>query len=338
MAFHMGVLRYLSDKSWLDRVVRISSVSGGSLITGLIFSANGGRWPNSQAEFNQVLSKVRDIMCSTDLRWSALKHLRNPANLRFLLSRANLVERAIRSAWKVEMHLADLPQTPVWSINGTAAEDGKRFRFRFDEMGGYGLGYAKLRVHLSTAMAVSAAFPGGIGPLTIKTSHYKWMNRPYGAPASEDKPWTPEFKKLHLYDGGVYDNLGLEPFFDAGKCESKHPGDVIIVSDAGAPLGRGFSLWALNPFRFKRISDIMSDQVRSLRVRPFATYMQKIGAGAYLAMDNKLIPRESNADARLTSDFPTDLCKLTTAQFDAMVRHGYAVAEAVDKRYPWNVH
>lgn len=337
MAFHMGVLRYMAERNWLGRVVRISSVSGGSLVTGLVFSVNGAQWPASQTEFEKVFERVRVLMCSTDLRWAAFKHLRWPGNWRFLLSRANLVERAIRSDWNVNEYLDQLPQTPVWSINGTAAEDGKRFRFKLDGMGDYSLGYAQVRVRLSTALAVSAAFPGGIGPLTIKTGKYTWMKRPWGAPKSQDKPVQVPYKKLHLYDGGVYDNLGLESLFDASKTASKNPGDAIIVSDAGAPLQHGFSLWALNPFRFKRISDIMSDQIRSLRVRPFVEHVKKAKAGAYLQMDNLLVPRASSLDAELTCSFPTDLCRLTPAQFDAMARHGYAVASAVDQTYPFNV-
>lgn len=336
MAFHMGVLRYLSDRGWLDRVVRISSVSGGSLVTGLIFSVNGGKWPRTKEEFVQVQDKVRSIMCSTDLRWSAAKHLLWPLNWRFLLSRANLVERAIRSAWGVLLHLDELPEVPVWSINGTAAENGKRYRFKLDGMGDYAFGYAKVRVRLSTAMAVSAAFPGLIGPLTIRTGHYTWRRRPYGAPPSEEKPVRPEFKKLHLYDGGVYDNLGLESLFDASKGRSKYDDDVIIVSDAGAPLEQGFSLWALNPFRFKRISDIMSDQIRSLRVRPLIEHVKRQKAGAYLQMDNIHVPADS-PDAQLTIGFKTDLCKLTPAQFDAMTGHGYVVAANIDKKFPMNV-
>jgi NTE family protein len=337
MAFHMGVLRYLADRGWLDRVERISSVSGGSLVVGLIFTVNEGKWPRTQSEFAQVSEAVRRVMCSTDLRWAAARQLLWPPNWRFILSRANLVERALLNVWGVSRHLDELPRRPVWSINGTAAEDGKRFRFKLDGMGDYGLGYAKVRVRVSTAMAVSAAFPGGIGPLTIKTGKYTWMKRPsWGAPESEEKPTLPEFKKLHLYDGGVYDNLGLESLFDASRATSKNDGDVIIVSDAGAPLKKGFSLWALNPFRFKRISDIMSDQIRSLRVRPLIEHLKRAGAGGYLQMDNALVPLASNADAQLTCAFPTDLCRLTPAQFDAMARHGMAVAAAVDKGYPFN--
>lgn len=338
MAFHMGVLQYLAEKEWLDRVVRISTVSGGSLVTGLVFAVNDGRWPASRSEFEQVHDKVRALMCSKSLVWAAATYLLWPPNWRFLLSRANLVERAIQSSWGVKQHLDELPQVPVWSINGTAAEDGKRFRFKLDGMGDYAMGYAKVRVRLSMAMAVSAAFPGGIGPFTIKTSEYTWMKRPtWDAPQSSERVVNAPFRKLHLYDGGVYDNLGLESLFDAGRGTSKYENDVIIVSDAGAPLERGFSLWALNPFRFKRVSDIMSDQIRSLRVRSLVEHVKSSRLGAYLQMDNALIPRASSADAELTCSFKTSLSKLSPAQFDAMARHGRAVAAAVDRKFPFGV-
>ncbi len=35
------------------------------------------------------------------------------------------------------------------------------------------------------------------------------------------KPITLRHKQLHLYDGGVYDNLGLEGFFDIAQQEKK---------------------------------------------------------------------------------------------------------------------
>lgn len=338
MAFHMGVLEYLAEKDWLDRVVRISTVSGGSLVTGLVFAVNGGKWPTSLSEFIQVHDKVRALMCSKSLVWAAAAYLLWPLNWRFLLSRANLIERAIRRSWGVQKHLDELPQVPVWSINGTAAEDGKRFRFKLDGMGDYAMGYAKVRVRVSMAMAVSAAFPGGIGPFTITTSKYTWMKRAsWDAPQSSEQIVNVPFKKLHLYDGGVYDNLGLESLFDVGKGTSKYGNDVIIVSDAGAPLERGFSLWALNPFRFKRVSDIMSDQNRALRVRPLVEHIKTSRIGAYLQMDNALIPRASSTDAELTCSFKTSLRKLSLAQFDAMARHGRAVAAAVDGKFPFGI-
>ncbi|HPF07510.1 MAG TPA: patatin-like phospholipase family protein, partial [Spirochaetota bacterium] len=47
-AFHSGVLKYLAEKGKLEDVNHISSVSGGSLFTGLVFSINSGRWPSSK--------------------------------------------------------------------------------------------------------------------------------------------------------------------------------------------------------------------------------------------------------------------------------------------------
>ena len=85
-------------------------------------------------------------------------------------------------------------------------------------MGDYTLGYASPGdFPLANAIAVSAAFPGGFGPFTLDTRQYIWRKRQ----AWTDSPdaavqAVPEHKQLRLYDGGVYDNLGLEPIFDAG--------------------------------------------------------------------------------------------------------------------------
>ena len=84
----------------------------------------------------------------------------------------------------------------------------------------------------------------------------------------------PPFERLHLYDGGVYDNLGIEPLFDSGKQEPKDGVNFILVSDAGTALRRTKPRPHLNPFRLKRVADIMSDQIRALRVRSFIDFLQ----------------------------------------------------------------
>jgi NTE family protein len=111
--------------------------------------------------------------------------------------------------------LAALPSSPTWSINGTTAETGRRFRFKAKECGDCKLGYADSRdFPLSHTLAVLATFPGGIGPLVIKTS------RGLAPPAGLERPRlrhtgrSPTVKRVHLYDGGLYDNLGLEPLYD----------------------------------------------------------------------------------------------------------------------------
>jgi NTE family protein len=67
-------------------------------------------------------------------------------------------------------------------------------------------------------MAVSAAYPGVVGPLVIQTGNYQWRKREaWDLPKEAEQLSAPRFEKLHLYDGGIYDNLGTEPLFDNGK-------------------------------------------------------------------------------------------------------------------------
>jgi NTE family protein len=338
MAFHLGVLRWLAENKALEQVSHISTVSGGSLILGLILQETSLQWPTSQVFQELVMPTLRQKLCSRSLMNDAISQLRHPSNWRFLLSRANLVAMALRESWQVSGTLADLPVTPEWSINGTTAETGKRFRFKQKDLGDYVLGYASSsHFPLANALAVSAAFPGGIGPLVIDASSYEWHKRPWNEPPEQAKPVTPLYPKLHLYDGGVYDNLGLEPFFDAGKGQVKGnlPSEVaLVVSDAGAPLAQGFSLGALNPWRMKRVNDIMSDQARALRVRTFVAYLLKgVNRGAYLYIGEPISEMRPCPSALFSANFPTTLKRLSESEFDRLVEHGYQVTSKYQREF-----
>lgn len=328
MAFHLGVLRFMAERKLLESTTRISSVSGGSLVVGLIFHEAGMRWPSSAEYLSIVYPAMRTKLCARSLQWGALRQLANPRNLRFVLSRANLLALALRDEWGVAARLADLPQAPEWSINGTTAENGKRFRFKQVDLGDYTLGYAAPgNFPLANALAVSAAFPGGFGALTLDATRFEWHKRPWDAAPETAEISDIGYKRLHLYDGGVYDNLGLEPFFDAGRGQLKHAGNYLIVSDAGAPLPSGFSLGPLNPFRFKRLADIMSDQAHALRVRTLATYLQQgAGRGAFVYIATPLRDTGPCPSAEYAAHFPTTLRRLTLAEFDRLADHGYDVS------------
>jgi NTE family protein len=328
MAFHLGVLRRMAELGLLDRVSHVSSVSGGSLIVGLVLLENRLEWPRSQVFLDQVIPRLRANLSQRSMQWGAIRQLARPLNWRFIASRANLLAAALKNEWGATMALAELPEVPEWSINGTNAENGRRFRFKRHDLGDYLSGYADARRYpLANALAVSAAFPGGFGPLSIKTNEFTWYKREWDAPKGSEASVPPLFEKFHLYDGGVYDNLGLEPFFDAGRNIAKLSGPYILVSDAGLPLGSNPLGRAINPFRLKRVADIMSDQARALRVRTFVNYIQQapdrggfvfIGCQAQ-GMDAALADR--------AKAFPTTLRRLTLTEFDDLVRHG---AEAAD--------
>jgi NTE family protein len=335
MVFHLGVMKHLAERGLMEDVAKVSTVSGGSLLVGLLLQQNQMRWPTSEQFLARSLPALRASLCTRSLQWGAARQLLNPMNWRFLLSRANLLARALQREWHVQGALADLPQAPEWSINGTTAENGKRFRFKRHDIGDYTLGYASAeRFPLASALAVSAAFPGGFGPLTLDACRFEWRRRSWDDPPDAAKPVEIAFRRLHLYDGGVYDNMGLEPFFDAGRQRPKRDGDFIICSDAGAPLASGFNQGPLNVFRLKRVADIMSEQSRSLRVRSFVQFLQATPAGgAYLGITTALSGGKGCPSAQFAASFPTTLRRLKHEEFDRLAAHGQGVADRFQKDY-----
>ncbi len=249
MAFHSGVLRWLAEAGQLTQIVHVSSVSGGSLLIGLILRLSNWCWPSAEQYKTVVLPQTRKILTEQDLVIQALLRLIQPMNWNYLLSRANVLARTIETTWDIGAHLADLPEAPVWSINGTTAETGRRFRFKRTAVGDYELGYADAaNFKVADTMAISAAFPGLIGPFAIRTVDYAWYKREsWNDKIESAEKKQPPFERLHLYDGGVYDNLGIEPLFDSGKQELKDGVNFILISDAGTALPRAKLMSSLNP-------------------------------------------------------------------------------------------
>lgn len=354
-AFHAGVLRYLAERQLLEDVVHVSSVSGGSLFVGMAFRLADYRWPSSQIYLNTVFPRFRETLTNQSLQGSAVMRLIfNPLNWRFALSRANVLAQAIRGLWEVTASLSELAPSPVWSINCTTGETGHRFRFKAATMGDHELGYATVNdFNLAKAMAVSAAFPGGIGPLAVKSADYAWEKREKWGMGKFESCRLP-FHHLHLYDGGVYDNLGIEPIFDVGNQKFKDddtlPSKIgyLLVSDAGTRFARQPIPHQLNPLRFKRLADIALAQCRSLRVRAFVNFIKENPtAGAYVGIGTAAEPsirrfaegREAVAAELLTENwltpddatraamYGTTLRRMLESDFDLLAQHGYETAK-----------
>lgn len=143
LVFHLGVLKFLAELGLFENVTHISSVSGGSLATGLIYANAGIRWPTSKAFLTTVYPAVKQKVCGRSLILDSLSQLLRPSNWRYLLSRANLVGKALQEHWDMDFTLRELSPYPTWSINATTAENGKRFRFKGSTIGDYDGGYAE---------------------------------------------------------------------------------------------------------------------------------------------------------------------------------------------------
>lgn len=83
MVFHLGVLRHLAERGLLESVERISTVSGGSLLVGLLLQQNGMHWPTSEQFLSRLLPRLRQDLCARSLQWGAGRQLLNPMNFRY---------------------------------------------------------------------------------------------------------------------------------------------------------------------------------------------------------------------------------------------------------------
>ncbi len=221
-------------------------------------------------------------------------------------------------------------------------------------MGDYVLGYVRAPAFpIVEAVAASAAFPAAIGPLVLRTRDYTWWRYPSEldelASADPDAASArdlcpapaPPFTHLHLWDAGVYDNLGVEQLFKGDRFRDGL--NFLIVSDASAGLGLS-RLDALVPG--KRLIGIATDQVRGLRARMIVNYFWRHpGSGVYLRIGNtprRLVdaawvdPAQHAAllaaglpedEARQAASLGTHLKQLPPTVFDRLCRHGWEVAD-----------
>jgi NTE family protein len=152
---------------------------------------------------------------------------------------------------------------------------------------------------------------------------------------------------VELWDGGAYENLGLEPLYKPSDEGKRSLDNFVLVSDAGSPLSENPTWTSIlrGNLAAPRLFDIAADQIRSLRSRIFIQDIkEKRVNGALLRMGNSTRQLDlsikkkatradyfnflSDQDAQLASLFPTGLKRTGTDNFDLVARHGYEVADA----------
>lgn len=339
--FHLGVLARLAENGLLESISFISSVSGGSLAAGLVYAANDYAWPGSKEYLSDVLPAVQQKLTSATVQWSYIwRSVAMP--WRLLRGRAYVLAGVIEQQWNVRGTLNQLPAAPRWMINATCYETGKNWRFSQTRMGDYTTHYVvNPSFPLADAIAASAAVPGLIGPLVVRSKEYEWFAFQANG---ELAPVAARAKRYELWDGGVYDNLGLEPLYK--PTEGLRSGvDFLIVSDASAPLEFAPRTLkrALKPgHRTLRLVDVATDQVRGLRARSVvAEFTRTPGCGVYLRMGNTSDTIYAAAEQETpTLDFmgeaavkdaagmKTTLRRLKLQEYEALLRHGFEVADA----------
>ena len=341
--FHLGALARLARESLLEDIVFLSTVSGGSLSVALVQACSGSFWPDSNGFLEHTIPKTRRLLTAESLgRAYARRMLLSPWALRH--GRAAAMAKALQDCWSVTGLLSDLPDNPRWIINATCYETGKNWRFMKKRMGDYVAGYvASPRLPIAQAVAASCAFPGLVGSLKLNAGEFEWFT--YDR-SHAPQPHTPRFRTLTLWDGGVYDNLGVEALLKPGGVY-RAGFDFLIVSDASALLeSETRALHA--PLRLLHVA---TDQVRSLRARAVVSHLQgNPGTGVYLKIGNteEHIFQEANQPAMAESIAGNSLCtsdvqeatgigttlrRLTQHEYDLLFAHGHQVTDATLSAY-----
>jgi NTE family protein len=339
--FHLGLLARLARDELLEDVAFISTVSGGSMIIGLVYALSGNRWPSSHDYLTLALPEARRRLTNLSIERDYLLRLACQPWL-LMQGRAKVLAASMQQLWGIDGMVKDLPAEPRWIINATTYETGKNWRFMPQRMGDYSFGYViEPVIPIADAIAASAAFPGLIGPLVLRTDAFKWSQfDDLGLPSV---PISPPMPTVHLWDGGVYDNLGVEALFKPRGDGLRNGLDFLIVSDASGGLR---TARRARFQRVKRLVDIASDQVRSLRARMlFGHFASRPNTGVYLRMGQSaaLVFREagvmegatqkvveaclSDGDAALAGAEGTHLRRLSIEVFDRLCRHGWEVAD-----------
>jgi len=346
--FHLGVLLRLATEERLERVTQLSTVSGGSLAAALVFGANR-HWPSSRQFIQKVLPHARMLLTERSLQGSAaLRTLARPWWL--VRSRGNLFAEALEKIWGVQGSLKQLAPTPLWLINSTCFETGRDWRFSQRHIGDWRFGHNYIQeVPISIAIAASAAIPYMAGFVTLTINPIGW----HAIDPATDAPKAaidPPSKSVRLWDGGVYENLGLEALFKPQRGLVDNSVNLLIASDASAILAEEYGpasgvFMARFPFlRPPRLFDIASEQVRALRSRMLVdAAIRKELSAALLRLGrpaiyiDRAVERHrpegayaaylSPADAKRAASYPTDALKMRRDMFDLLLRHGFETAD-----------
>jgi NTE family protein len=341
VVFHLGVLEWLARTPLWNSVSQISTVSGGSLAIGLLFARAGTIWPTAD-RMPAIIEEIKRVVCTTDLQRSfILNHLLRPHLIKN--GRAALLADALVRCWGIDATLSNLPATPEWRINTTCYETGRNWVFSKREMGDYIVGYFdNPETKLQTALASSAAVPAAIGPMKVMLPDTEprpmGYRKPPGAEALKNR------KFITLWDGGVYENLGVERLFRVSEFIPEI--DFLITSDASAPLAVKIGRWSFKPPFYQpmlRLADVATEQGRSYRVRALMNYLTKNSdKGAFIKIGNtpKYIFEQAKKDLppKYTTELDsiiekiwlleTTLRKLSKKEFSDLKLHGYETAQA----------
>ena len=312
-AFHLGTFTALQEIGLLAKVDLLTCVSGGSIAGGFL-AAN---WSSPT-----VLDELRTYLSTQSIAVSSvLGGLLDPFETRL----QKLAQSYDRDLFHGKT-LASLVDGPRIYFNATNLATGNMFFFvagksvadgvtSKTEMGDHDSGMAPAdEFPISHAVAASSAFPPVFPPLRLDADIYPNAAAEY----------------VTLTDGGVYDNLGVNPLLRV----KRNPLDYCIVSDGGKPFEVAPEPTESGTIVLKAALNILMEQVRGLQfARLQFAYEAKKGPKPLWFSINSVEGEDRAGDAVFASLVGTNLKRLNAAEMEVLTRHGRALTLARIRKY-----
>lgn len=342
--FHLGALRRLNELGILGSLNTISAVSGGSIIAGHL-AASIEPWPESGRSFEswekQVAQPFR-LFAKRNIRTGPILSRLLPWNWGWSSGSVEWLANTYNQHLTGQL-LVQMPPKPNFVFCATDMNSGTNWKFTRRSVGSYGAGSRRSNgIPVSLAVAASSSFPPFLGPLRfpLRLSTHDGFN-PRSASNSRS---APKLKHIELTDGGVYDNLGLEPTW------KRH--EYVLVSDGGAPFAFDTDessgsfrsiLLSLNRSlkRVMRYNEIMGAQARAMRARFLINqFERRVRKGAFWSIGTDTSKFKTSQEGNFytydsinkISNIRTDLDAFSDDEIKILENHGYIVADAVIRR------
>jgi len=330
-AYHLGALIRLNQLGWLPKLSRISSVSGGSIASGFL----GYSWKKLSFDANGVATNFDSIFATPLRDFLTEVNLDVTQTLLGLLlpfrSAADGVAEGYDKHLFKKATLQDLPadgEGPRFTIVATNYELNSLWRFSKPYAADYRVGKIDAPVFsLARVVAASSAFPPFFCPIELDFGGQQVIATP-GA----DRHQGAFLERAMLADGGIYDNLGLEPIW-------KRYG-TLLVSNAGGAFDEQHhpSDW---PSLLLRVINMIHRQAENNRQRVLmvlaGTHERKVGYWP-LRNDGSNYPDPSPArptpqDIQAAQNESVRLWSLGIKAFARLANHGYSLTDSAMRSY-----
>jgi NTE family protein len=326
MLFHAGALVRLNELGLLSRLDFVSSVSGGSIAAGVLAAAwSRLTWADGVAAGldGEVIAPLMRFAGRTIDRPSVLRGLALPHR-----TIAEQVTRAYRKHLFAGLSTRDLPDRPRFIFTATNLQSGALVRISKPYLRDYRVGVVREPdVPIAVAVAASAAFPPVLSPVKLRLPAEAWSP---GDAGLTDPAYRTE---MVLSDGGVYDNLGLEPVIK--RCAT------VLVSDGGGKLRPARTVADTWLRHTHRVLSVIDQQVRNLRSRTLIRgYQSGEYEGAYWGIRTPIEDYGTDgvldcpeASVQRLAATPTRLAALPVVHRERLANWGYAVCDAAVRRF-----